>query len=163
MTSQKTTHLANIRGIGDDLLLLLDGMDYCLDWKPDAESWSAREVVYHLLDTPLGGLHDLIQGMLSGVRKEFDLVPDLSNMTAERMAKGLEEVCQDISVVLQGLDGAVSSVGERELTEKSVLAHLKAHGRDEERTLEMLLEGLFARHWRAHLEQLRELRESLGM
>lgn len=163
MTNSKTTHLANIRGIGDDLLQVLDGMDYCLDWKPDAESWSAREVVYHLLDTPAGGLHNLIQGILTGGRKEFDLVPGRSNMTAERMAKDLEEVRQDTSAVLQGLEGAVSSVGERELTEKSVLAHLRARSRDEERTVDMLLEGLFARHWRGHLAQIRELRESLGM
>ncbi len=163
MTNSKDTHLANIRGIGDDLLRLLDGMEYCLDWKPDAESWSPREVVYHLLETPAGGLHDLIQGVLSGARKEFDLVPDRSNMTAERMAKDLEEVRRDINTVLRGLDEAVSAAGEQELSEKPVLAHLKARGRDEERTVDMLLEGLFARHWCGHLDQIRELRESLGM
>ena len=72
-------------------------------------------------------------------------------------------VSRDIDAVLRGLDGAISSAGEQELTEKSVLAHLKARGRDEERTVEMLLDGLFARHWREHLEQMRELRNSLGM
>ena len=163
MTSQKTTHIANIRGIGEELLQLLDGMDYCLDWKPDAESWSAREVVYHLLETPPGGLHDLIQGILTGERKEFDLVPGRSNMTAERMAKDLEGVRQDASAVLQGLEIAISSVEGRELAEKPVLAHLPDRRQDEERTVDMLLEGLFARHWRGHLAQIRELRESLGM
>lgn len=163
MANSKDAHLADIRGISDDLLQLLEGMDYCLDWKPDAESWSVREVVYHLVDTPLGGLHNLVQGILSGEQREFDLVPDLSNMTAERMANGPQEVRQDISAVLQGLERAVSVAGEGELLEKSILAHLKTRGRDEERTVEMLLDGLFARHWRGHLEQIRELRESLGM
>ena len=163
MANSKDAHLADIRGISDDLLQLLEGIDYCLDWKPDAESWSVREVVYHLVDTPLGGLHNLVQGILSGEQREFDLVPDLSNMTAERMANGPQEVRQDISAVLQGLERAVSVAGEGELVEKSILAHLKARGRDEERTVEMLLDGLFARHWRGHLEQIRELRESLGM
>ncbi len=163
MTNSKDAHLADIRGISDDLLQLLEGMDYCLDWKPDTEFWSVREVIYHLVDTPSGGLHNLVQGTLSGEQRGFDLMPDLSNMTAERMAKGPQEVQQDISAVLQGLERAVSAAGERELVEKSVLAHLKARGRDEERTVEMLLDGLFARHWRGHLEQIRELRESLGM
>ena len=41
-------------------------MDYCLDWKPDASAWCARQVVYHLLNTPPGGLASVVKGVLSG-------------------------------------------------------------------------------------------------
>ena len=105
---------------------------------------------------------DLIQGVLSGARKEFDLVPDRSNMTAERVAKDLEEVRRDINTVLRGLEESVSAAGEQELSERPVLAHLKARGRDEERTVDMLLERGFVGHWQEHLKQIGELRALLG-
>ena len=163
MTNQKSIYLEDIQTIKTELLQLLDGMDYCLDWKPDHDSWSAREVIYHLVDTPPGGLHTLIQGMLSGQKKEFDLMPDQSNITADRLVLELGQVEKDVLEVLEGLEGGVSGASEAELGEKTVTAHLLALGTSEQRTVPNLLQGLFARHWRAHLSQLQELREALGM
>ena len=163
MTSRREAHLQNVRAIRDETFSILEGMDYCLDWKPDPEAWSAREVIYHLVDTPPGGLHRLFQGLLSGNLPEFDLTPDLTNMTPERQTFHLEKARQDLEEVLDGIEQAVSNASDDDVATKSVLAHLIARGRDEERTAQMLLEGLFARHWRGHLEQLRELREALGV
>ena len=163
MTSQKDSHLENIRGIRAELLQLINGMDYCLDWKPDADSWSAREVIYHLIDTPCGGMHTLIHGILCGDLAEFDLMPDLNNMSPERLGHDIERVRQDVGGLLLALEEAVAAAQEEDFSGKSVLAHLKARGRDEARTAQTLLEGLFARHWREHLGQLRELRETLGV
>lgn len=163
MTSQRDTHLENLRSIRAEILEVLEGMDYCLDWKPDPESWSAREVIYHLVDTPSGGLHTLLRGILSGELREFDLTPDLPNMTPARQARDLLQARQELAQVLDGIEEAVSGANDDEIASRSALAHLKARGRDEERTAQMLLEGLFARHWREHLEQLRELRETLGV
>ena len=163
MTSHRDTHLEKIRSIRSQLLANLEGMDYCLDWKPNADSWSVREVVYHLVDTPKGGLHTLISGMLSGKTKEFDLTPDLNNMTPERQTLDLNQVRLDISQVLDGLKAALTGANDDELATTMVLAHLKARGIDEERTPQMLLEGLFTRHWQGHADQLKELRDSLGI
>jgi hypothetical protein len=163
LTSQKATHLENICSIRAELLEVLEGMDYCLDWKPNPDSWSAREVIYHLVDTPSGGLHTLIWGMLTGKIQEFDLAPNLTNMTPERQTVDIQQALHDITLVLNGMEEAVSAASEEDLARKSALAHLKARGRDEVRTAQMLLEGLFARHWREHLGQLRELRETLGV
>jgi hypothetical protein len=138
-------------------------MDYCLDWKPDLESWSAREVVYHLVDTPATGLHTILQGLLSGTMKEFDLVPGLTNMTPERQICDLEHCRQDLQRVLDGIEEAVSQTNDDEITSRSAVVHLKAQGWDEERTIQMLLEGLFTQYWRRHLEHLRKLRETLGV
>ena len=163
MTDHRDTHLEKIRGIRRQIFANLEGMDYCLDWKPDADSWSVREVVYHLVDTPEGGLHTLISGMLSGQTKEFDLTPDLNNMNPERQTLDLNRVRLDVAQVLDGLEAAVSAANDEGLATITVLAHLKARGIDEERTPQMLLEGLFARHWQDHADQLRELRETLGI
>ena len=163
MTTQRESHLADIRSIRAEILAMLDGMDYCLDWKPDPESWSVRESIYHLVDTPSGGLHRLIAGILSGQILEFVLTPDLNNMTPQRQSTDLAQVAKEITQVLDGLEAAVSDASDDDLTGKSALAHLTARGVDEARTPKMLLEGLFARHWREHLEQLKDLRETLGV
>lgn len=163
MTTQRNVHLEKIRSIRSQILALLEGMDYCLDWKPDGESWSVREVIYHLVDTPESGLHSLISGMLSGQTREFDLTPDLNNMNPERQTVDMSQVRRDIVQVLDGLEAAVSTANDEKLKIVTVLAHLKARGIDEERTPQMLLEGLFARHWQGHIDQLRELRENLGV
>ena len=163
MTSQKSIFLDDIRSIKAELIQLLDGMDYCLDWKPDPDSWSAREVIYHLVDTPAGGLHSLIQGMLSGQKKEFDLMSDQSNMTPDRLVQEFPQVAKDVLAVLEGLEETVSGASEAELAEKTITAHLLARETREQRTVQNLLQGLFARHWRGHLSQIQELREALGM
>ncbi len=163
MTSQKSIFLDDIRSIKAELIQLLDGMDYCLDWKSDPESWSAREVIYHLVDTPAGGLHSLIQGMLSGQKKEFDLMPDQSNMTPDRLVQEFPQVEKDVLAVLEGLEEAISGASEAELAQKTITVHLLARGISEQRTVQNLLQGLFARHWRGHLSQIQELREALGM
>ena len=163
MASQKSIYLEDIRSIKAELLQLLDGMDYCLDWKPDPGSWSAREVIYHLVDTPAGGLHSLIQGILSGQLTEFDLMPDQSDITPDRLVQELPQVEQDVLTVLEGLESAVSGASEAELGEKTITVHLLARETIEQRTAQNLLQGLFARHWRVHLSQIGELREALGM
>ena len=163
MTSLSDRHLATAHSIRAELLELLEGMDYCLDWKPDSDSWSGREVIYHLVDTPAGGLHSLVQGMLSGQKTEFDLMPDQKNITPDRLVLEFRGVKKDILEVLEGLEGAVSGASEAELGEKTITAHLLARGTTEQQTMQNLLQGLFARHWLGHLSQIRELREALGM
>jgi hypothetical protein len=163
LTSQKEAHQATVRGIQAELLQLLEGMDYCLDWKPDSSAWSAREVVYHLLDTPPGGVHRVLRGVLSGQLKEYDLWADRSNMSPERLAYDAERVRRDIDRFFQSLEEAVAALSEDDLAGKSVLVRLRSRDRDEPRTVQNLLEGLFARHWREHLEQIKALREALGV
>ena len=163
MATNKSEHLKNIRSIHHELTQLLDGMDYCLDWKPDPSAWSARDVVYHLADTPPGGIHAVVKGILSGQLSEFALWSDRNNMTPGRLANDIDQVRQDILGVLDGLEHALTEATEEELSQKSAMVHQRNRGWDEPRTVENLLQGLFARHWREHLEQLRELRQALGM
>lgn len=163
MTTGKQQHLEDARNIQAELLRLIDGMGYCLDWKPDPGQWSARQVIYHLLETPPGGLAPLLRSIISGSLQEFDLWADQDYVTPERLALELEQVEGDIRRYFQELEQAIQEAAEEDLNAQPVLAHWRSRDRDQERTAHDLLEGLFARHWREHLGQLSELRESLGI
>ena len=151
----------NLDSLQSSLLELLDGMNYCLDWKPDDSAWSAREIVYHLLDTPPGGMAAIVKGIVSGEINEYEIWSDRTNVTEARSTLDMEEVEADISAFFAAFAGALQPAGDQDLQARRVLMHQRTREQDEERTLETALAG-FDRHWRAHLEQLGELREALG-
>ena len=163
MTTERDSQLERAQGIQSELLGLLDGMDYCLDWKPDSSVWSVREVVYHLLDTPAGGVHTVLQGILSGELTEYEVWADGTNITPERQTNDIETILEDISELFSGIESALVGASDQDLTQKTALAHLRSYDREDQRTAAALLEGVFARHWREHLVQIRELRDTLGM
>ena len=163
MKTLRDAQLAKVQSIEAELLGLLEGMDYCLDWKPDPEAWSVREVLYHLLDTPAGGVHTVLQGIVSGELAEFEVWADRSNMTPERQSHDIDGILHDISVLFRGIETALESSSDEDLTGKTALAYLRSYGREDHRSGQTLLDGLLARHWGEHLEQIRELRETLGV
>lgn len=163
MTSRKESNQGMVSGIQSGLLGLLDGMDYCLDWKSEPSAWSVRQVVYHILDTPVGGIHEVIRGMLSGELKEFEIWADLDNITTDRMGYDLEQIREDIEEFFHELNQAIESAAEEDFHEKSALAHLRSRGVDEDRTVQELLDRAFEGHWRGHLAQINDLRDALGM
>ena len=163
MSTNKDTHLQTVRVIQSELLDLLNGMDYCLDWKPDPDAWSVREVVYHLLETPPRGVDTVLRQVLAGEISEFDLRSDLTNMTMDRLSYDIDQVVEDVNRLFQGMEAALEATDEGDLSGKSVMVRQRNRGWDEPRTLQELLDGLFARHWREHLTQVRELREALGV
>ena len=151
----------NLDSLRTALLERLDGMNYCLDWKPDESEWSAREIVYHLLDTPPGGTASLVQSVVSGEISEYEIWSDRTNINQTRATLDMEEVEADISAFFTKFNEALQSADDADLQERRVLMHQRTRGQDEERTLQALLAG-WDRHWRAHLEQLGELRSALG-
>lgn len=163
MASRKEHHLETVQSVRDQLLALLEGMDYCLDWKPDSASWSARQAVYHVLDTPPGGLNQLLWGTLSGELGEIDLWADRDNMTPDRLSYDLDQMNEDINEFFRDTNEALESASPDDFEQKSVLIHFKSREADEQRTLDELLAGAFERHWQEHLGQIRELREALGL
>ena len=163
MTTGKQAHLESVQRIKSELLEALEGMDYCLDWKQDPDEWSARETVYHILDTPPGGVSSLVQGILSGEVREYDLWSDLTNVTPERSGYDMAQITADIESLFQGLDDALSGSTDEELETKTVLMHQKSRGVDEERTVKAILERTLEVHMSDHLVQLRALRDALGL
>ena len=151
----------NVDSLRSSLLELLDGMNYCLDWKPDESAWSAREIVYHLLDTPPGGAPSVVQGIASGEISEYEIWSDRTNITEARATLDMEEVEADISAFFAKFHEALQSADDVDLQGRRVVMRQRTREEELERTLEAVLTG-FDRHWRGHLEQLRELREALG-
>ena len=143
------------------LLELLDGMNYCLDWKPEESDWSAREIVYHVIDTPPGGMAAVVRDIVSGEIREYEIWSDRTNVTGNRATLDKEEVEADIAAFFDVFSGALANATDADLQGRRVLMHQRTRGQDEDRTLETALAG-FDRHWRAHLEQLGELRAALG-
>ena len=163
MTTGKQAHLESARRTKSKLLAALDGMGYCLDWKQDPAEWSPREIVYHILDTPPGGIHSLVKGILSGEVREYDLWSDLTNVTPERSGYDMAQITADIESFFQGLDDALSGYSDEDLETKTVMMHQKTRGVDENRTLKAILERTLDGHMLDHLVQLRGLREALGI
>ena len=151
----------NLESLRSSLLGLLEGMDYCLDWKPDESEWSAREIVYHLLDTPPGGMASVARDIATGQISEYEIWSDRTNVTEERSTLDMAEVEADISGFFDAFRNALENAGDADLQSRRVVMHQRTRGEDVERTLETALGG-FDRHWRAHLGQLGELRDALG-
>ena len=163
MATGKQEQLESIRSIKSDLLAALSGMDYCLDWKQDPSEWSARELVYHVLDTPSGGAHGLVKGIITGEIKEYEIWSDRTNMTPERAEYDLDQVNADIESFFQSLDDSISGVSDEDLDAKKVMMHQRTRNVDEERTLNAILDRTLNGHMRDHLAQLQVLRETLAI
>ena len=151
----------NLDSLRSALLELLEGMNYCLDWKPDDDAWSAREIVYHLLDTPPGGTPLVVQGIVLGEIGEYEIWSDRTNVTEVRATLEMEELEQDITSFFTAFGEALGPAVDADLEGKRVMMHQRTRGEEVERSLEAVLAG-FDRHWRGHLGQLAELREALG-
>ena len=154
-------NLATVQRIRAELTGLLEGMDYCLDWK-DGDNWCAREVLYHLVDTPEGGIGSVIAGVLDGTRDEVTILPDANNMTPERMAADIDEARAGPLAILQTAEDAIAAASDADFTEKTAMAHLPHRDIHETRTAQAFIDGL-ERHWGEHLNQLRTIRETLGV
>ena len=163
MATGKQEQLESIRSVKSDLLAVLVGMDYCLDWKQDPSEWSARELVYHVLDTPPGGAHGLVKRIITGEVKEYEIWSDRTNLTPERTGYDLERVNADIDAFFTSLDDSISGISDQDLEEKKVMMHQRTRSVDEERTLNAILDRTLNGHMRDHLAQLQVLREDLAI
>ena len=83
-------------------------------------------------------------------------------MTPEKQAKDMAQLLDEINTLFQELEQALGSATDDDLAGKPVLAHLKSRRVDEQRTPDMLLERGFNGHWREHMNQIGDLRASLG-
>ena len=163
MTTRRDSLLQEIDAVRSEIDRLLDGMDYSFDWKPEEAEWSSREAVYHMVDTPAGGVHTAIQGVLDGSVQEVPVESSQTNLTQERREKDIHEARQDLATVLAGVESALASRSDSELEQKKCVMHSLTRGTREERSVLSLVEGMFLRHWKEHLGQIAALREGLGL
>ena len=163
MTTQRDSFLVDVQTLRSELARLLEGIDYCFDWKLNFEEWSAREIIYHMVDTPAEGIHTAIQEILDGTIQELPVIANLTNLTQERQANDLDKVREDLEAVLSGMESTLASTTDAELAERKVINHSITRAVKDERSAQDLVAGLFLRHWREHLRQLATLRQTLGL
>jgi hypothetical protein len=163
LANGKQAHLDSVQSIKSEFLAVLDGMDYCLDWKQDDSEWSARELVYHMLDTPPGGAQNLVKGIIAGDVQEYEIWSDLTNMTPERAVYDINQVNADIEEFFDSLNESISGLTDSDLDEKKVMMHQRTREVDEERTLNAILARTLQGHIEEHLTQLKALREALAI
>ena len=118
MANSKQAHLDSIQSIKSEFLAVLEGMAYCLDWKQDESEWSARELVYHMLDSPPGGAQNLVKGIISGDVQEYEIWSDLTNITPERAAFDIGQVIADITTFFGSLSNSISGLTDGDLEQK---------------------------------------------
>ncbi len=162
MSGEKEQYLEQVAALKDELSELLDGIDYCLDWKDSEEEWCIREVVCHLLDTPPGGMATVLKQVLDGSKDEIVIHSSMTNLTPERKSKDLAELRQDLEELLEEVEASLSSVSGSDLQLSTAPVHLVRSDVHEERTAAGLVERALLGHWREHLGQINEIRQALG-
>ena len=158
MTSTRDQGLSDVHDIRTELFQILDGMENALDWRADDESWSAREVLTHMLYTPPGGVPSILKELLAGTVEEYDLWADQKYLTDEAKAWTLAQAKEELAGYLDSLERELERTTDHALTETSALVHQRNRHWDEPRPAHWLVERLFAGHWREHLVQLQELK-----
>ena len=152
-----------IREVRRRLEALLDGMDYCLDWRPGPNEWSAREVVYHLLTTPPEGLGAALREVVEGGRTELTLPWGQPGLRPQDREKDLPDVLADVRAFFASLEELLEQHPPERLETARFTAHLPVRNRSEERSVAAHLERQLSSHWPEHLEQLAQVREALGV
>jgi len=155
--------LDNLKAAQGQLLELLSGMDYCLDWKPEPPDWSTRQVVYHLLESPPGGLQRVLWAAVSGESEPIEVWAGDDNITPERAGYDLDQVLDDVARFFTATQEALEAAGKQEIAGESVLDRYQTSGGGQTYTVGELLDSMFGAHWSEHLGQIRALRDALGM
>ena len=64
--------------------------------------------------------------------------------------------------ILQTAEDAIAAASDTDFTERTAMAHLPHRNVHETRSAQAFIDGL-ERHWGEHLNQLRAIRETLGV
>ena len=163
MTTQRDSFLQDTQSIRRELDRLLEGLESHLDSKPNDEEWSAREIIYHMVETPEEGIHTAVRRALEGSIQELPLIANLTNLTSERQGKDLTGIRMDVEAVLTGMERALASTTDADLEERKIVFHSILRDVRDDRSAHQLTAGYFVRHWRDHIGQLATLRETLGL
>ena len=120
MNSEKDQLLDGVRSLKDEMSGLLNGVNYCLDWKASEEEWSIREVVCHLLDTPPGGMGAVLDQVLEGKGDEIVIHSSMTNLTPERKSMELADLCRNLEELLEQVEAGLVAAADSDLRNKTV-------------------------------------------
>ena len=145
-----------------DLEESLEGMDCYLDMKMNLKEWSVREVLWHILEDPEGGIPKAVESIVDGMLPELTIVADETHLTLQRQSMDLPEIRQEIHEYFRRLEDVLSRVTDGQISQITTSCWFPIRNYREDRTSEALLEGLFLKHWSDHVKQLRELQSTFS-
>ena len=141
----------------------------CLNWGciPSKSLLKNAEVVNHLSHAESWGIEvgEWSANMSKAVDRSRKVSKALTNGIGFLFKKNkIERFVGTGRIGAAGKVEVMPDKGDAQILDtKAILARHKVRGRENERTLQDLLDGIFAHHWGSHLDQIRELRTSLGM
>ncbi|HCG90663.1 MAG TPA: hypothetical protein DEZ08_02330 [Dehalococcoidia bacterium] len=152
----------------NNYLAILDSFIMCIssilernknkvDFCPDETSWSIRQHIYHLLDTPTGGIHSIMTTVKTNPKETLVIIPDLDNITEDNQKKTTLEIQADLINYSKSFHNCLSLYSEEDLDQIIIQTSLPKRGIIEDRTPRSLLDRLFVRHWSEHISDLLKL------
>jgi hypothetical protein len=152
----------------NNYLAILDSFIICLssilernkndvDSCPDETSWSIRQHIYHLLDTPTGGIHSIMTTVKTNPKELLVIIPDLDNITEADQKKTSLEIQTDLINYSKLFHSCLSLYSEEDLDQIIIQTSLPKRGIIEGRTPRSLLDRLFVSHWSEHISDLLKL------
>lgn len=145
-----------------DLEESLVGMDLYIDKKLDLTEWSVREVLWHILEDPEGGIPNAVESIIDGILPELTIVADETHLNWQRESMDLSQIRQEIHKYFRRLEEVLYKVTDGQIAQITTSCWFPLRNYREDRTSEALLEGLFLKHWADHIKQLRELQSALS-
>jgi hypothetical protein len=137
-------------------------LDYSLDWKADPENpetWSARDIVSHLLGTPERNALAYLKHTLKPDGSVMPMEAGNPVRATERRAASLAQLLSQLEAQYQEMRRLVLEATPQRLEAKGLF--LGRSGNTEVSFLDRAY-GSFHRHLREHTRQIQTLREELG-
>ena len=131
----------------------LDGMDYCLDWRPQPGEWSAREIVSHLLRHG-HALNQAVRQALHGDTPTWEPPRGQPLLTPERREQEMAELLAEVDQSSIEALALLSSNVERQVLPEDSSCQPRLSG---------LVAAEYREHWPEHVRQLSQIRYSLGL
>ena len=141
-----------------ELLRQTKGLDNALDWK--AGQWSARDVLSHLAGTPVQNVLAWVQQVLHEDYPTIAVVGDDPFLTPERRTKRLLDLLSELECIYSSVAQIIRTASPAQLARKGLFRF--ATRPEEERTPLVIVGSSFDRHWQSHVQQLAQIRDSLG-
>ena len=114
-------NLATVRRIRAELMALLEGMDYCLDWK-EGDGWCAARSYITWWTRPRAAWGRSLPASWTAAGAEVVILPDISDITPARAAAGIAEALAGPLSALQTLEDAVSAAGDADFDARTTWA-----------------------------------------
>lgn len=138
-----------------------DGLSNALDWRASPDQWSARQVLSHLGGAPGQNVLAWVQRVLREDHPAISVVGNDPFMTPERQRMRLPDLLAELEHIYGSTAHILRTASPGDLARQGLFRF--ATRPEEERTPLIIAGSSFDRHWRAHAQQLAQLREDLGL